>query len=134
MSASVLVAYTTRYGSTQEVAEAIAATLRERELAVDIQPDCALPGSGQLRHPGHWRAAEVDWLAGFWHCRPQPGRGSRDLRGERLHGSRGGRGDHLRRLVCIHQRRDGACIHWLASQRRHLDDACEADGRGANAA
>jgi len=37
MSASILVAYATRYGSTQEVAEAIAATLRERGLAVDIQ-------------------------------------------------------------------------------------------------
>jgi menaquinone-dependent protoporphyrinogen oxidase len=38
MSASVLVAYATRSGSTQEVAEAVAATLRERGLAVDIQP------------------------------------------------------------------------------------------------
>ncbi len=38
MSASVLVAYATRYGSTQEVAEAVAATMRERGLAVDIQP------------------------------------------------------------------------------------------------
>jgi menaquinone-dependent protoporphyrinogen oxidase len=38
MSDSILVAYATRYGSTQEVAEAIAATLRERGLAVDIQP------------------------------------------------------------------------------------------------
>ena len=38
MSASVLVAYATRYGSTQEVAEAVAATLRERGLAVDIGP------------------------------------------------------------------------------------------------
>jgi menaquinone-dependent protoporphyrinogen oxidase len=38
MSASVLVAYATRYGSTQEVAEAVATTLRERGLAVDIQP------------------------------------------------------------------------------------------------
>src|SRR5215467_9657878 len=38
MSTSVLVAYATRYGSTQEVAEAIAATLRECGLAVDIQP------------------------------------------------------------------------------------------------
>src|SRR5215467_11593398 len=38
MSASILVAYATRYGSTQEVAEAVAATLRERGLAVDIQP------------------------------------------------------------------------------------------------
>jgi menaquinone-dependent protoporphyrinogen oxidase len=38
MSASVLVAYATRYGSTQEVAEAVAATLRERGFEVDIQP------------------------------------------------------------------------------------------------
>lgn len=38
MSESVLVAYATRYGSTQEVAEAVAATLRERGLEVDIQP------------------------------------------------------------------------------------------------
>ena len=38
MSASILVAYATRYGSTREVAEAIADTLREGGLAVDIQP------------------------------------------------------------------------------------------------
>ncbi len=38
MSASVLVGYATRYGSTQEVAEAVAATLRERGLEVDIGP------------------------------------------------------------------------------------------------
>jgi len=38
MSASVLVGYATRYGSTQEVAEAVAATLRERGLIVDIWP------------------------------------------------------------------------------------------------
>lgn len=38
MSASVLVAYATRYGSTQEVAEAVAGTLRERGLEVDTQP------------------------------------------------------------------------------------------------
>ena len=38
MEARVLVAYATRYGSTQEVAEAVAATLRERGIAVDIQP------------------------------------------------------------------------------------------------
>ena len=37
MSDSVLVAYATRYGSTQEVAEQVAATLRERGLEVDIQ-------------------------------------------------------------------------------------------------
>jgi menaquinone-dependent protoporphyrinogen oxidase len=38
MSTSVLVGYATRYGSTQEVAEAVAATLRECGLAVDLQP------------------------------------------------------------------------------------------------
>ena len=38
MPASVLVGYATRYGSTQEVAEAVAATLRERGLEVDTQP------------------------------------------------------------------------------------------------
>jgi menaquinone-dependent protoporphyrinogen oxidase len=38
MSASILVTYATRYGSTQEVAEAVAATLRERGLEVDLQP------------------------------------------------------------------------------------------------
>ena len=37
MSTSVLVGYATRYGSTQEVAEAITATLREWGLAVDIR-------------------------------------------------------------------------------------------------
>jgi menaquinone-dependent protoporphyrinogen oxidase len=38
MSSLVLVGYATRYGSTQEVAEAVAATLRECGLTVDIQP------------------------------------------------------------------------------------------------
>lgn len=37
MPTAVLVGYATRYGSTQEVAEAIAATLRECGLTVDIQ-------------------------------------------------------------------------------------------------
>jgi menaquinone-dependent protoporphyrinogen oxidase len=37
MGASVLVAYATRSGSTREFAEAIAAALREYNLAVDIQ-------------------------------------------------------------------------------------------------
>jgi menaquinone-dependent protoporphyrinogen oxidase len=43
MSASVLVGYATRYGSTQEVAEAVAATLREGGLEVDIQPMRKVP-------------------------------------------------------------------------------------------
>jgi menaquinone-dependent protoporphyrinogen oxidase len=38
MSDSTLVAYATSYGSTREVAEAVAATLREHGLEVDIQP------------------------------------------------------------------------------------------------
>jgi menaquinone-dependent protoporphyrinogen oxidase len=38
MEARVLVAYATRYGSTQEVAEVVAATLRECGLAVDSGP------------------------------------------------------------------------------------------------
>ena len=35
---SILLAYATRFGSTQEVAEAITAVLREAGLKVDIQP------------------------------------------------------------------------------------------------
>ena len=38
MSASILVTYASRYGSTQQVAETIAATLRESGLELDIQP------------------------------------------------------------------------------------------------
>jgi len=38
MSGPVLVAFATRYGSTQEVAEAVARTLRERGLEVEFQP------------------------------------------------------------------------------------------------
>lgn len=37
-SDSILVAYATRYGSTQEVAEQVAATLREKGLEVDLRP------------------------------------------------------------------------------------------------
>lgn len=38
MSTSILVTYATRYGSTQEVAEAVAATLRELGLTAETQP------------------------------------------------------------------------------------------------
>jgi len=38
MAASVLVAYAPRYGFTQEVAEAVAAALREDGTAVDVRP------------------------------------------------------------------------------------------------
>ncbi len=38
MAASVLVAYATRYGSTKDVAEAVAETLRNAGLDVDVRP------------------------------------------------------------------------------------------------
>ncbi|MBN1120056.1 MAG: flavodoxin [Anaerolineae bacterium] len=38
MPDTILVTYATSHGSTQEVAEAVAAALREMELTVDIQP------------------------------------------------------------------------------------------------
>ncbi len=38
MSASILVAYATQYGSTQQVAEALADTLRQGGVEVDLQP------------------------------------------------------------------------------------------------
>lgn len=38
MSASILVAFATRYGSTRKVAEVVASTLHERGLEVEIQP------------------------------------------------------------------------------------------------
>lgn len=38
MSASILVAYATKYGSTQEVAERVGATLRARGANVDVAP------------------------------------------------------------------------------------------------
>lgn len=38
MSDSILVVYATRYGSTQEVAEQVAATLRDKGGTVDVQP------------------------------------------------------------------------------------------------
>ena len=38
MTALILVAYATKHGSTQEVAEAVAATLRQHALEVEVQP------------------------------------------------------------------------------------------------
>lgn len=38
MQTKVLVTYATRYGSTQEITEAIADTLRESGLVVDLEP------------------------------------------------------------------------------------------------
>ena len=71
MSASVLVAYATRYGSTQEVAEAVAATLRERGLAVDIGPMREVRTLDQYRaivlgaplYMFHWHKDALNFLA-----------------------------------------------------------------------
>jgi menaquinone-dependent protoporphyrinogen oxidase len=71
MSDSVLIAYATRYGSTQEVAEAVAATLRERGLAVDIQPMRNVRSLDQYRavvlgapiYMFHWHKDALHFLA-----------------------------------------------------------------------
>lgn len=71
MSASVLVAYATRYGSTQEVAEAVAVTLRECGLAVDIQPMRDVRSLDQYRavvlgaplYMFHWHKDALHFLA-----------------------------------------------------------------------
>ena len=62
MSVPVLVAFATRYGSTQEAAEAVAATLRENGLEVSVQPlkqVRTLEGYGAVvlgaaLYMGHW--------------------------------------------------------------------------------
>lgn len=71
MNTSVLVAFATRYGSTQEVAEAIAATLREQGFTVDVQPmsnvrslegyDAVVLGSPI--YIGHWHKDALSFLA-----------------------------------------------------------------------
>jgi len=71
MSASVLVAYATRYGSTQEVAEAVTATLRERGVEVDIQPMREVRTLDQYRavvlgaplYMFHWHKDALHFLA-----------------------------------------------------------------------
>ena len=71
MTASILVAYATRYGSTQEVAEAVATTLREQGLAVDIQPMRDVRtldryGAVVLGAPlyiGHWHKDALQFLS-----------------------------------------------------------------------
>ena len=71
MSASVLVAYATRYGSTQEVAEAVAATLREHGLEVDFQPMREVRTLDQYRavvlgaplYMFHWHKDALQFLA-----------------------------------------------------------------------
>jgi menaquinone-dependent protoporphyrinogen oxidase len=71
MSTSVLVAYATRYGSTKEVAESVAATLRERGLGVDLQPMRQVRTLDQYRaivlgaplYIAHWHKDALNFLA-----------------------------------------------------------------------
>jgi menaquinone-dependent protoporphyrinogen oxidase len=71
MSDSILVAYATRYGSTQEVAEAVAETLRERGLEVDIGPMRDVRDLDQYRavvlgaplYMVHWHKDALHFLA-----------------------------------------------------------------------
>ncbi len=49
MSAPILVAYATRYGSTQEVSEAVAATLRQRGLEAEVLPMREVPSLASYR-------------------------------------------------------------------------------------
>ncbi len=71
MAGSILVGYATRYGSTQEVAEAITETLGERGLTVELQPlrevrSLAGYGAVILGAPlfmFHWHKEALNFLA-----------------------------------------------------------------------
>jgi menaquinone-dependent protoporphyrinogen oxidase len=71
VSTSVLVAYATTYGSTKEVAEAVAAALREGGLKVDVQPARevkSLKGYGAVvlgapLYMFHWHKDALNFLA-----------------------------------------------------------------------
>jgi menaquinone-dependent protoporphyrinogen oxidase len=73
MSASILVTYTTRYGSTQEVAETISSTLREGDLEVDLQPMHNVKSLDPYRlvvfgapiYIGHWSKEAHQFLSRF---------------------------------------------------------------------
>ena len=73
MSASVLVAYATRYGSTQEVADAVATTLCESRLEVDLQPLRQVHTIDQYRavvigapiYMFHWHKDALNFLAKY---------------------------------------------------------------------
>jgi menaquinone-dependent protoporphyrinogen oxidase len=75
MTASVLVAYASRYGSTAGIAEAIGEILRERGLTTDVRRaddvreiadyDTVVVGSGV--YMGRWDGAAVGFLKRFEH-------------------------------------------------------------------
>jgi menaquinone-dependent protoporphyrinogen oxidase len=71
MSNSILVTFSTVYGSTQEVAERIAATLREQGLEVDLQPAKQVRSLDQYRavvlgaplYMFHWHKDALNFLS-----------------------------------------------------------------------
>jgi menaquinone-dependent protoporphyrinogen oxidase len=71
--AKVLVAYATKRGSTREVAEAVAATLAERGLDVDVEPATAVKSVtpydavvvGGALYTGRWHREAREFLAHF---------------------------------------------------------------------
>ena len=71
METKILMAYASKYGSTQEVAEAIAATLRERGVQVDLKsmrkvPTLAGYAAVVLGAPiyfGHWHKDALNFLS-----------------------------------------------------------------------
>jgi menaquinone-dependent protoporphyrinogen oxidase len=73
MCAAILVAYATRYGSTQEVAQVIAAELRECGLEVDLQParnvktlaDCQGVVLGAPQYMFHWHKDALHFLSRY---------------------------------------------------------------------
>lgn len=70
MEEKVLVVYASKYGSTHEVAEAVAATLRAGGLDVDIQPMRKVSNLQRYRavvlgaplYFGHWHREAIDFL------------------------------------------------------------------------
>ncbi|CAG0986571.1 menaquinone-dependent protoporphyrinogen oxidase [Anaerolineae bacterium] len=73
MSNSILVTFSTIYGSTQEVAEQIAATLREHGNAVDLQPIKQVRSLDQYRavvlgaplYMFHWHKDALNFLSRY---------------------------------------------------------------------
>src|SRR4051812_31936738 len=71
MTPRILVAYASRHGSTREVAEAIAATLAERGLEVDVQPAASVKAVdaydavvlGGALYTGRWHRDARQFLA-----------------------------------------------------------------------
>ena len=73
---TVLVAYATKRGSTREVAEAVAATLREQGLAVEVEPASAVQSVapyeavvlGGALYTGRWHRDARDFLRRHRHA------------------------------------------------------------------